>query len=137
MDDLIAALEAGPGSRELSDRVLVALGWRECAEDAPGYPDGTLTIWRRPDSSICRTARPDCSRNLQDAVDLVPDGMFGSVQFGCERLPATDTNVAELCGLKDGRYGPLCEAEAPTPALALCIAILRSIPAPDAEGEKR
>lgn len=58
---LIDDLTRGPGSRELSNRVLVALGFKLSLTAMNGevIPVG-LPL-------------PDPSRNLQDAVDLVPE----------------------------------------------------------------
>lgn len=112
MDDLIAALEAGPGSRELSDRVLVAVGYRKTS----------CYGWTRPDGSWPENPSLDPSRNLQDAVDVVPAFMGWDIE---------KENESEfMAGVSNGQpeLGPLCNgwASAPTPALALCIAILRS-----------
>ena len=71
--DLIARLsEAKEGSRELSDEVLVALGWMEQNAVILQSPDGTQSWFDEPD-------RPDPTRNLQDVVDLVPGGYSRAV----------------------------------------------------------
>lgn len=122
---LIASLERGPGSRELSDRVLLALG-----AVTRKYHEGYKTPWfyyDKKDHMISEDKRPDPSRNLQDAVDLVPADMFGNVTFAGPRVEmAADTCEAELWGLSNEIYTRLYEAEADTSALALCICLLRA-----------
>ena len=74
-DDLIKRLQAGPGSRELSDEVLREFGWQTSRRDG-------CTFWRGPDSNDpvwgvwnITNMQPDPSRNAQDALDVVvPDG---------------------------------------------------------------
>jgi len=117
MDDLIAALEKGPGSRELSDRVLRQFGWQE----RPPHVGGILLpgIWTDPaGGQWVPDERPDPSRKLQDAVDLVPAQYWSSGTAGAEREEWT-LHRPQWCG------GDV-KAEAPTPALARCIAIIRS-----------
>jgi len=112
MDDLIAALEKGPGSRELSDRVLVALGWIHTV-DIDAQP-----IFCAPNGWTHHGERPDPSRNLQDTVDLVPAQYWSSGTAGAEREEWT-LHRPQWCG-GDVR------AEAPTSALALSAALVRS-----------
>ena len=113
MTDLLKDLEAGPPSRELSDRVLLACGWRE-TEHGGWYPPG---------GSIARQNRPDPTRNLQDAVDwVVPEGWrWGRDQTGFvfviqETWPET----------QDGPITFGCGNEATPVTNALCIAALRA-----------
>ena len=65
---LIEKLEAGPGSRELSDECLLAVGWVSQHVDGRG-------AWRNPDGKIVDNFNvPDPSQNLQDALDwMVPE----------------------------------------------------------------
>lgn len=106
MADLITDLERGPGSRELSDQVLMALGavTRE-------YYEGFKTPWFYYDKKghmIYEDKRPDPTRNLQDAVNLVPndlhlecyaDGDFWV--YACEGHPVGygSNNEQDACGL--------------------------------------
>jgi hypothetical protein len=120
---LIERIEAGPGSRELSDECLLAVGWRK--DDklrdiyAPRWfaPDGTE--WRHAD-------RPDPSQNLQDAIDwMMPEewtawgiqSMFRKTRFSVDLSRLTECDA----GGDDWAH-----ANAPTPALALCAAALRA-----------
>ena len=65
---LIEKLERGPGSRELSDECLLAVGWHV------GMVDGTPT-WRDPNGQVwVYRGRPDPSQNLQDALDWMVPG---------------------------------------------------------------
>lgn len=123
---LIEELQAGPGSRELSDRVLLALGWRkvlrDAADDDPNQHPVTILFSPENQGYGVNTnyhwtgrQRPDPSRNLQDAVDLVPEGMLFAVGLS-EDGPYCQWEVHNHCD--DGL--------APTPALAICIAIIKA-----------
>ena len=109
---LIARLEkAKEGNRELSDQVLLALGLT--GKDGLRRKD-----WDARGKAYLYTRRYDPTRNLQDAVDLVPEGRWwsvGSSQTGF---------VVCLDNRTDSEYGK-------TPALAFCVAILRAV---EAEG---
>ena len=115
MTDLIKDLETAPsGSRELSDRVLLACGWRR---QRP--MEGAVSwVWFRPDGEKHNGKSPDPTRNLQDAVDwVVPEGVEWRVQMalGTKSQPEIGFAIVGECG----RTGS-------TPALALCIAALRA-----------
>ena len=103
---LLSRLEqAKEGTRELSDEVLLALGWRI------GEP---RRAWAPNREFYFSDQIPDPSRNLQDGVDLVPEGhpwtldSIGIVEMG------TTT-------------GKPVEGIAPTLALALVIAIIKAM----------
>ena len=105
---LIAELEsAQEGSRVLSDKVGLALGYTLLFIDASTSTEANENV-----------GHPDPTRNLQDAVDLVPEGhpwtldSIGIVEMG------TTT-------------GKPVEGIAATRAIAMCIAILRAV---EAEG---
>ena len=107
---LIARLvETKEGTRELSDEVLVALGWRIGKPRRAWAPNRDFYF----DDQV-----PDPTRNLQDIVDLVPEGhpwtldSIGIVEMG------TTT-------------GKPVEGIAATRALAMCIAILKAVEAGD------
>lgn len=120
MDGLIEALVAGPGSRELSDRVLLACGWTagRRGED-----------WRMPNGWAINSfyAAPSPSENLQDAVDLIASVPEANCH-GYDAGPRSVTAYISRNAVKEGHW--LNEADGPTPALALCIAILKSLPPP-------
>ena len=62
---LVERLERGPGSRELSDECLLAVGWADDDRHALFNPDGIRCF---------RANAPDPTRNLQDALDwMVPE----------------------------------------------------------------
>ena len=74
LETLIADLEkAQEGSRELSDRVLLANGWRVEDEMAVGYPDGKLRIWYTPMTQF-QGVCPSPSTSLDAAFHLLPKG---------------------------------------------------------------
>jgi len=109
MDDLIGALEAATeGSRELSDRVLMACGWvrKSVFEFTPPDRGGR-------NYDFCS----DPTRNLQDAVDLVPTGWRWAVGVPWKKKP-----FASVQGCSDS--GPPGACNGNTAALALCISIL-------------
>ena len=77
MTDLITKLEnAEKGSRELSSEVLVACGWTYDEKRPAGAGH---TGWYLPNGGALFTLHthlffaPDPTRNLQDAVNLVPE----------------------------------------------------------------
>ena len=94
LQDIEAATE---GSRELSDRVLEALKlWRHRDFPNPPYLDmRKYQRWDTPHRSLWFSASslndnrddiglrlPDPTRNLQDALQLVPEGCEGQIDFG-------------------------------------------------------
>ncbi len=113
---LLKRLEEGPGSRELSDECLLAVGWKMV-----GRPP--FNVWYKPNGEMFRSyirgnVRPDPSQNLQDAVDwMVPEGHGWSVM--------THDRTDE--GRMPGACVDGCSANAPTPALALCAAGIRAM----------
>lgn len=118
---LIEKLEtAEAGSRELSDEVLLALGWME-------GPLNT-TIWYRPDYSVVpESENLEPTTNLQDAVDLVPEGWDWGAGYGHENGdPEGEEVIFAVVGKPDKGLSTPGEANAATPALALCAAILRA-----------
>lgn len=69
LDDLIEALEASEGSRELSDMCLLATGWTYT-------PKHISMAWESPGGHWKGFLdRPDPSQNLQDVIDwMTPKG---------------------------------------------------------------
>jgi len=119
---LIARLvEAKEGSRALSDEVLVALGMTG---------KGTLRRkdWDATGKTHIYVGRYDPTGNLQDAVDLVPTG-YGYVvsdgDWSTARASVAWKNTSVAFA------SPKFDVRAPTPALALSIAILKAMEAGD------
>lgn len=127
---LIAKLEsAKEGSRALSDEVLEALGYKVMRE-WNGWR------WLKPGGNRVQTFDP--TRNLQDAVDLVPEGTSWSVEFERENsFPHLEgrgwTETTRYMGVLENRVEPQFPYEefGATPALALVIAILKAVEAKD------
>lgn len=71
MTDLLARLAAGPGSRELSDEVLLALGAKR---SVIGNFHGPIYAWRVGEKSYTESDYPDPTRSVDDALALVPEG---------------------------------------------------------------
>ena len=115
---LIAKLEsAKEGSRELSDEVLMALGWQR----RPIQITGVYEWYRTGGDHYIGVVRPDPSRNLQDAVDLIPGKAHWAASY--------PVGEAEL--VYGGPNGRLVTADAATAPLAMCIAILKAVEAGD------
>lgn len=125
---LIARLEAAEaGSRELGHEVLMALGWRR---SVVGHFYGPLYQWSSPDFSPHLISGdedklPNPVLSLDAALALAesvlpgwPVGMWTTKQYAVGSVLRED--------------GGAFDATSPTPALALCIAILR---AKQGEGE--
>ena len=111
---LIAKLEiAQEGSRELSDEVLTAL-------EMTGKGALRRKDWDVLGKSHIYVGRYDPTGNLQDAVDLVPGNAHWSVSY--------PVGEAEL--IYGGPNGFVVTAYAATGALALCIAVLRTMEVP-------
>lgn len=129
-DELERATE---GSRELSDRCLLATGWTH--EDSG---DPRSSRWRDPggvpydywDDPHARSRspippRPHPTCNAQDAITwMVPKGWVGNLEVG-SRIALQGMR----CALWNGEFAPnVVEimSEAATPALALSAASLRA-----------
>lgn len=118
MTDLIDRLEqAEAGSRELSDEVLLALGW-SCNDRIQGkHPKIFGKYWRHPvnrNDGYWDGDQPDPTQSVDHALKLVPDGWLTrhSQQFS--------KWLVEIKG--DGEH----EAWAASLPLALSIAIIRA-----------
>lgn len=72
MRSLIERLEVSPEpSRDLSDLVLLAIGWRFI----DSARSGLIPYWTTPDrQNVIPEERPHPTGNLADAADLVPPG---------------------------------------------------------------
>ena len=131
MKDLITKLEAATeGSRELDEKVLRAVGWFTTDEDAPGYPDGTLTIWHKPNGEALTILRlPQPTRSIDAALTLVPEGWLWSVHKGCDHYGMPIDQSLERYSAEVGECLERMRAKwywAATPALALNIAVLKA-----------
>jgi len=114
MTDLITALQTGPGSRELSDQVLMALGWTKIKVD------GKLTgEWTSPDGYYGypdRMPLPDPTQSIDDACTC--GGV--SDMNDSQRSLVLKTAIDMFCdALDDG-------ATAKDGARFFCIAIMRA-----------
>ena len=113
MDSLAKRLEAGPGSRKLSDECLLAVGWPEYKI----IPGNVRYVQDRPDPS----------QNLQDAVTwMVPPGWEWQLEWEIDSDDESGVARVEIGDPMRGLAG-----EAPTPALALCIAALKAMETTD------
>jgi len=109
--ELIAALQTGPSSRELSDRVLRECGW---INDLSRYR-GKLQLlhaWYDSDGNFVPD-RPDPTQSIDDALALVPDGYVWELQA----VKTKDVLEYQFMAMHLGI--------ASTPAAAICIAILK------------
>ncbi|MDJ0513107.1 MAG: hypothetical protein QNJ62_06655 [Methyloceanibacter sp.] len=119
--ELIEDLRAAPeGSRQLSDRVLLACGWTK----------DSLDDWWAPNQKYGGPNRPDPTRNLQDAVDwVVPEGWRVdslSQSWNGEWWDCALTEIGEPAWDYDGSLIAETDKGVSTPALALCIASLEA-----------
>lgn len=120
---LITKLEsAQEGSRALSKGVFRLLGYRMMADGKGWMASNGLRI----------SQKADPTRNLQDAVDLVPEGWLVSI--------SQDINERWHCSLinrcadeddLDNIYEEVRALHVPTAPLGICIAILKTMEAAD------
>lgn len=109
---LIEKLEQGPGSRELSDECLLAVGWMPGNDAAKWWFNPIDRQWNHP---------PDPSQNLQDALDwMVPEGWDWEMDWTTD---SGGENVLATCRAGDPML--LLDGEAATPPLAASIVGLR------------
>ncbi len=118
-DTLIEKLEqAEEGSRELSDEVLLACGWRKTRWVPTGEP-----AWFDPQGSN-GSYLPHPTRSLDDCLRYaVPEGWWP------EQLSwASDGSlvIATIWNRDPGDGYKSCDGDAANPALALCIAALKA-----------
>lgn len=119
--ELLAELRAAPaGTRELSNRVLVALGW-DC-----GGLHKCLLYWHNAPTghSFEDGEQPDPSCSIDDIVALFPPTFLPSFYPGqCDDGSLVYVGQA-IQG--DDPAAPDAPAVAATPALALCVALLEA-----------
>ena len=114
MTDLIRVLEKGPGSRELSDQMLMSLGWAKIKVDGKltgewSSPDG---YWGYPD----KMPLPDPTQSIDDACTC---GRVSEMSDSRRRF-VLNTAIDMFCdALDDG-------ATARDGARFFCVAILKA-----------
>lgn len=125
--DLAARIEAAPyGSRELSDAVLMACGWKFQAGQSPPTGaawDGTnrSSYWHAPDGkSIIEGRQPDPTRSETDALALAR---------GRRLIIYLDEDGQATVVIAPGRRSsaPAVSARARTLALSISAALVRSL----------
>ena len=108
---------AEAGSRELSDEVLLELGWEYFPPKSKRYM--RPRTWRNEKARVLADHIAPCpTTKLQDAVDLVPEGMPYALIY--------EPKLEKPLGAIAGDLDLLRMTRAATPALALCAALLRS-----------
>lgn len=110
MTDLATRIEAAEaGSRELSDEVLLALGWR--------IQDKQWGHMYRADGTICHCReRPNCTESVDDCLALVRESGLHYSMHSYEDCYAAEVGVT----------GNFEYVEAATQALALSAALVRA-----------
>lgn len=138
-DSLLKALgEAKEGSRELDAEIALAIGWRRGSRNrslVTGLPMAETEEWYDPDSNSVNLAPQPYTTSLDAALSLVPEGALWQITKGV-LLPKAGVSNGEPprfiglgCYGRDSKENPRykwVEESAATPALALCIAALRS-----------
>lgn len=125
-EELIKALEeAKAGSRELSDEVLMAFGWRKTHRawnDARGRAMQPYPAWVTPDGveQGYYFSANSPTESVDDALALVPEGYDEEIKRARHRRGWF------VALWRPERIGHV--ADAATPALALCAAVLRATP---------
>ena len=109
-EELKTALRLGPGSRELSDAVLLACGWTQSAAGNWYATNGVFHVGM------------DVAQSVDDALEFVPeDRGFWHVS----RFPnrGGDAPGYEMWMYSETGDSPI-EVHAPTLALAICAAVM-------------
>jgi hypothetical protein len=124
---LIERLEAAEmGSRRLSDDVLLATGWAERR-----LPMDSVPYWMHPDhlGVALSVANEAVTTSLDAALALAERVLPGIIWTVC-RLPSGNALAKHgpfYATLEsDDEWSPTLDQSAPTPALALCIAVLKA-----------
>lgn len=114
---------ASEGNRELSDQVLLACGWTY------GQKDKVWSWWDAQGNRIIFNELIDPTRNLHDAVSLVPEGwiidQMGEWRQRTLRKRGPWYAILWRVGQRDLDLIDARAQHAPTPALAVCIAIIK------------
>lgn len=112
-------LQAEEGSRNLSDRYLLALGWQGIEPNRSGI---IAAHWTNPSGQdIPQGLRPDPTRNLQDAIDSLLKGWTWGLASAVRSSPAVSS-----VGNQDAGKESIQVASAATPQLAMCAANLKT-----------
>ena len=109
---------AGSPSRSLDAAIAEVIGWKkreEVTTDPKTGEERVRTLWLVPAGDDVGRI-PHYTSNLQDAFDLA-HAIRPSQTGGCSWVDGRGTAI-----IGEGEY-----AQAPTPALALCIAALRTL----------
>lgn len=124
-DPLLSALEAATeGSRELSDRMLLACGWtREFIGKMNEPPWTEIWVWRDCAGNHVRSdVRPSPTESIDDALNLVGGEWDWSLSYN-----ANDKGPFEMCfDSRPMSFDNRILVYAKTPALAACICILKA-----------
>lgn len=123
MTTLIARLEAATeGSRELSDEVLLALGWRYRTSGEGGIllPNECMIVDPSGRQHI-KDHAPDPTQSLDDCKALTPSNLTGLLEIGS---PADKRFGCKL--YRDGSGFACADEVAATPELAWSAAILKA-----------
>ena len=118
MTDLISRLEKSrKGSRKLSDEVLLSLGWHK--KDL----NKGRALWCSPDGSSGwgYDLRPDPTRSIDDAIKLRADNW--EVSFVVEADGRASASIWDRLGDITPNRATIYDGA--TPALALCIALVK------------
>ncbi len=114
LPDLISRIERGPITRELNDEVLLAHGYMR--REGKSY-------WELPDGSYVLAMNAPLD-NLQDAVDMLPEGalwVVGSMELGPFASVILPKDDGSYIGQK--RH----QGEHENPAAALSAATLKAV----------
>lgn len=119
--DLIRKLEeASEGSRELDAQILQYIDPKNEKKD--WFADG------KTGEPTPLPGSPYYTTSIDAAFTLVPEGYTGSVTFG-QSTSSSNIQFHESAELWNGEHGESCQeiySKAATPALALCIAALKT-----------
>ncbi len=129
MDALIAELEAAPeGSQELDGKIAETQGWtveEQSTGDNISEPLEFFDVWTEPVTGIFYDEPPPYSRSLDAAEKLVPAGLqYGVSTYSKEEVLNPGGAQAFVTNMVDNSV--YAHADASTPALALCIALLKA-----------
>lgn len=121
--ELISRLEALTGpDREVDGLIALHLGWRFEVKPMDSKPywrePGQDQWWRR-----VREGPPHFTKSIDAALRLVPDGLFWLLAYGRTR-PDEPLGGAQIVDPTTERV--IAEAEAETPAIALCSAATKA-----------
>jgi hypothetical protein len=124
--DLIARLQsATEGSRELDALIAAATGWVLSGRSDHVDDDKVHDIWRC--GEVERYAPPEVTRSVDAALALIERKLPGNFVL----VKSIESNPGEIIWngkIESVNYELRAWANASTPALALCLALLRALP---------